>query len=64
MQSSLTVIQILTNTLFQLEQTSEYHHDDSAVLNLKRQLVRMIAELEVEKAERKVLQFPATDIVA
>lgn len=41
---------LLQSTLERLEQTSEFRQDDPAVIELKRHIVRSIAELEIAKS--------------
>jgi len=50
MQSSPGLITALQSTLRQLEQTEEMTPEDPALVELKRSIVRVMAELEVKKA--------------
>ncbi len=50
MQSSPGLIAALQSTLKQLEQTQEMGPEDPALVELKRSIVRVMAELEVKKA--------------
>jgi hypothetical protein len=49
---SVSILDILRNTLFRLEETPEFHRDDPAVIELKRHIVRSISELEVLKGSQ------------
>lgn len=42
--------EILRSTLQKLEETSDFRQDDNAVIELKRHIVRAIAELEIAKS--------------
>jgi hypothetical protein len=44
------IVEILRNTLYHLEETKDFQQDDPAVIELKRHIVRSIAELEVIKS--------------
>ncbi len=41
---------ILRSTLHKLEQTPDFRQEDPAVIELKRHIVRAIAELEISKS--------------
>jgi hypothetical protein len=47
-----SIEQILCNTLKRLAESSEFRQDDPAVNELKRHIVRSIAELEVAKSSQ------------
>ncbi len=47
-----SIANILRSTLSKLEQTSDFQQDDLAVIELKRHVIRAIAELEVAKDDR------------
>jgi hypothetical protein len=44
-----SVVDILRSTLLKLEQKPDFHQDDPAVIELKRHIVRSIAELEIAR---------------
>lgn len=50
---SPTLIGVLQTTLRQLEQTEEIKSDDAALLELKRSIALVMAELEVAKAAKR-----------
>jgi len=54
-------MEILQNTLSRLQQGSDFRPDDPAVIQIKRQLVRSIAELEMmrESPARPEPEMPA-----
>lgn len=45
-----SLAEILRSTLLKLEETSDLRQDDNAVIELKKHIVRAIAELEIAKA--------------
>jgi hypothetical protein len=49
------IVDILRNTLQRLEETKDFRQDDSAVMELKRHIVRSIAELEVMKGSQSAI---------
>lgn len=60
-----SLAEILQSTLQRLEETSDLRQDDPAVIELKKHIVRAIAELEITKASHSTLptdprQFAAT----
>lgn len=46
-----SVADLLQSTLQRLERNPEFRQDDPALIELKRQIVRAIAELEIAKSE-------------
>jgi hypothetical protein len=52
--ASGNIIDILNSTLRQLEETSDLCHDHPAVLELKREVLLTITELEITKALRQL----------
>lgn len=52
-----SVADILRSTLLRLEQTPEFRQDDPAVIELKRHIVRSIAELEIAKSAHADAEF-------
>jgi hypothetical protein len=53
---SRSLVEILRSTLGKLEQGADFRQDDPAVAELKRHVVRAIAELEVAKASESTLE--------
>lgn len=51
----VSTLEILRRTLRQLDKTSDFHHDDPAILELHHLLLRTIADLETP---------PPTDVKA
>lgn len=49
-QFTRSLVEILSSTLQKLEETSDFRQDDLAVIELKRHIVRTIAELEITKS--------------
>jgi len=47
-----SIEEILRSTLLKLEQTADLPQDDPALIELKRHIIRAIADLEREKEER------------
>jgi hypothetical protein len=45
-----SVVDILRSTLLKLEQMPDFRQDDPAVIELKRHIVRSIAELEIARS--------------
>ncbi len=56
MQSSPALITALQSTLTQLEQTEEMGPEDPALLELKRSIARILAEMEIKKASTAVIE--------
>ena len=52
-----SVSDILRSTLLKLEQTADFRQDDPAVIELKRHIVRSIAELERVRSAQANLRF-------
>jgi hypothetical protein len=49
-QFTRSLVEILSSTLQRLEESADLRQDDPAVIELKRHILRTIAELEVAKA--------------
>ena len=59
-----SLVEILRSTLQKVEDSSDLRQDDPAVIELKKHIVRAIAELEVTKASNSILdgdQFGEVD---
>jgi len=48
---------ILRSTLQKLEQTPDFRQEDPAVIELKRHIVRAIAELEISKSAQADMEY-------
>lgn len=52
MSPTRTIVEILLDTLVELENSRDYQPDDPNLIELKRTLVRTIAQLDLNRDER------------
>ncbi len=60
LQSSPGLITALQSTLKQLEETEEMGPEDPALLELKRSIARVLAEMEIKKASTAEIEPDST----
>lgn len=53
---SRNIIEILRSTLRHLEQDTDFHQDDPAVVQLKRHILQSLAEFESQKSSQPSLE--------